>query len=79
MSNLPNAALVFWIHWRAKWAVESSSKVMTILQWSQHSHRAGRMHAAADFRQRVFRPHPAAPNLRIVEEKQLIVIQIDSG
>lgn len=76
--ELPNAAFLLGIHRRAQRAAVSLGKVLAVWQGTQHPYRTRWMHAAADLRESILRPHGTAPDLRVIEEEQLIVGEIHS-
>jgi len=70
---LPHRTFLDGVHGRAEGAVEGPGKVLRVGQRPQNPDWPRRVHRGADFGQRVLRPHRAAPDLRVVEEKELVV------
>ena len=64
------------VHGRAPGTVVGPGEVIAVREGPEHAHRPGRVHAAAYLGERVLRPHRAAPDLRVIEEEQLIVRQV---
>lgn len=77
--SLPHAAFVSGIHGWAQGTLVRPRKIPRIRQRSEHPYRARGMNARSYFRERVFWAHWTAPYLRVIQEEQLIVSQVESG
>ena len=73
---LPYRTLATRIHWRARRTIVGISKFVGIGQRSQNTYRSRRVYWRTDLRQSIFWSHCSAPDLCVVEKKQLIVTHI---
>ena len=69
----PNRTLATRIHARTDRALVSGSKLWRIGQWAEDTDRSRRMHRRSNLSQCVLWSHRPAPDLSVVEEKQLVV------
>ena len=74
----PNGTLAPWIHWRTDGTLVGCSKFWRIGERTEYSDRSRRVNRWTNLGERIFRPHRTAPDLSVVEEKQLIVAHFHS-
>lgn len=76
---LPDRTFACWIHWCPERTVVRPGEFFRVAERPYHSYRPRWMNCRSDFGQRIFRSHRSAPDLRVIQEKQLIVRKVDAG
>lgn len=64
------------VHRRAERAIVRFGELRRVGERAEHADGARRVNRRADLGQGVFRAHRSAPNLRVVQEEQLVVAHV---
>jgi len=74
----PDGAFAVRVHGRTSSALIGVGEFLRIGQRPEDPNWSRRVNRRTDLGQRILRPHRSAPDLRIVQEKQLVVSQVQT-